>query len=886
MPVRRLVKRVPRFLAPEVIQTSAMDCGPASLKCLLEGFGIPVSYGRLREACQTGVDGTSIDTMETTAVALGLEAEQIMVPLDHLLLPESKCLPAIIVVRLSSQATHFVVVWRRTGSWLQVMDPGVGRRWVQTAEFLRDVHLHTQPVPAEAWREWAGGDQFTHGLRARLKAIGVSDDSYIREASQDPGWNRLGALDAATRMTAALVAAGSLNRGKSAAALVQNLTAEPESIPKSYWSVLANPADQETVGMRGAVLVRAIRVAADRSVTGLPEELRAALSERPARPLAEVWRTVREDGVFAPLAITLALVLSAAGVTFEALLLRGLLDLARNLTVAGQRFVALGAILLFLIFMMALEWPIERSVLRLGRRLENRFRLRFLAKLPRLEDRYFQSRLVSDMAQRAHSVQLLRQLPALGAQILRGTFTLAATLIGIAILFPTSFPLAAACAAVAVAVPLLTQPRLVERDLRQREHTGALTRFYLDALLGLGVIRAHGGQRALRKEQERLLQQWAEAGVRLQRAVVQAEALQLTLAMGMVAFFIWQRLTSNPDIAGLLLLVFWALNIPSLGQELAGALWQYPALRNTTLRLIEPLGAPEETRAIVDPSPSLAQVGIGIEIDRVTVVAGGHTILDDVSLTLAPGEHIGIVGLSGAGKSSLVGLLLGWHKAAQGSVKIDGELLDAERIDRLRLESAWLDPQVHLWNQSLMGNLLYGNEGRHEEFEPVLNASGLRDVLKRLPDGFETVLGEGGGLVSGGQGQRVRAGRAMMRAGIRLAILDEPGRGLEASRRHLLLEAARRRWSHATLLAITHDVAETKSFDRVLVIEGGKIIEDGSPLELFSRPGSRYRALCAAEAEVREQMWQGSQWRRLRMDSGSLTEKTTLLLRDHEEVAD
>ena len=69
-------RNTPRLLAPEVVQTSAMDCGPASLKTLLEGFGISVSYGRLREACQTDVDGTSIDTLEETAVRLGLDAEQ------------------------------------------------------------------------------------------------------------------------------------------------------------------------------------------------------------------------------------------------------------------------------------------------------------------------------------------------------------------------------------------------------------------------------------------------------------------------------------------------------------------------------------------------------------------------------------------------------------------------------------------------------------------------------------------------------------------------------------------------------------------------------------------------------------------------------------------
>jgi ABC-type bacteriocin/lantibiotic exporter with double-glycine peptidase domain len=127
------------LLAPEVVQTSAMDCGPAALKCLLEGFGIPVSYGRLREACQTDVDGTSIDTLEEIAQQLDLEAEQVMLPLDHLLLAESAALPALVVVRLPSGFTHFVVVWRRHGPWVQVMDPGSGRRWLSGAQLLRDL---------------------------------------------------------------------------------------------------------------------------------------------------------------------------------------------------------------------------------------------------------------------------------------------------------------------------------------------------------------------------------------------------------------------------------------------------------------------------------------------------------------------------------------------------------------------------------------------------------------------------------------------------------------------------------------------------------------------------------------------------------------------------
>lgn len=108
-----------RFLAFEVVQTSNMDCRPAALKCLSEGSGVSASYGRLREACQTNVDGTSIDTMEDVARELGLDAEQIMIPVDHLLLPEMHVLPAIAVVRMPNGITHFVVIWRRLGSFLR-----------------------------------------------------------------------------------------------------------------------------------------------------------------------------------------------------------------------------------------------------------------------------------------------------------------------------------------------------------------------------------------------------------------------------------------------------------------------------------------------------------------------------------------------------------------------------------------------------------------------------------------------------------------------------------------------------------------------------------------------------------------------------------------------
>ena len=161
-----------RWLVPEVVQTSAMDCGPAALKCLLEGFQIPVSYGRLREACQTDVDGTSIDVIEVVANQLGIEAEQVMLPVDHIFLAEAAALPAIVVVRPSGGATHFVVVWRRHGRWLQVMDPAIGRRWTTCQRFADEIYRHELQVPAVAWREWAASGQVPESAPPAFVRVG------------------------------------------------------------------------------------------------------------------------------------------------------------------------------------------------------------------------------------------------------------------------------------------------------------------------------------------------------------------------------------------------------------------------------------------------------------------------------------------------------------------------------------------------------------------------------------------------------------------------------------------------------------------------------------------------------------------------------------------
>ena len=873
-----------RLLVPEVVQTSAMDCGPASLKCLLEGFGIPVSYGRLREACQTDVDGTSIDTMEEAAVQLGLSAEQIMVPADHVLAPEADVLPAIVVVRLASGTTHFVVAWRRHGPLVQVMDPGLGRRWLTCQRFVEELYLHEQAVPAADWREYAARGQFLDTLQRRMRDLDISRATTTRlidHALVDPGWQSIAALDAAVRMTHSLVRSGGLRGGSQAARVVERVVERHETIAQPYWSVRPAPGDDGQLLLRGAVMVHAsgkqAALADGTSRAPLSPELVAALAEPPSRPGRELLRLLREDGVFGPAALMLALLLASGGVLLEAVLFRGLFDLGRELGLAGQRMGAMAALLGFATILLLLEFPLAVSVLRWGRRLETRLRIAFLKKIPRLGDRYFQSRLTSDMAERSHSVQRIRNLPNLGSQLTRGVFELLLTVAGIAWLDPASLPLAATAAAVSLALPLMAQPVLAERDLRVRSHAGALSRFYLDGLLGLVAIRAHGAERAVRREHENLLAEWARAGYGLQRSAVFIEGVQLLCGYGLAAWMLVDHLSRTAEAGGVLLLVYWALNLPVLGEQVAQVAWQYPAYRNATLRLLEPLGALDEAEELqtenrVQRDP--VQAGVALAFENVGVRAAGHSILEDVQATIAPGSHVAIVGPSGAGKSTLVGLLVGWHRPAAGRLLVDDAPLEGARLELLRTQTAWVDPAVQLWNRTFLDNLQYGADSASAAaLGTAIESADLRSVLEKLPDGLQTHLGEGGALVSGGEGQRVRLGRALIRQDVRLVILDEPFRGLDREKRRELLARARQLWQRATLLCITHDVGETQSFERVIVIDGGRIVEDGAPADLLRQPGSRYRSLLQAEEAVARDLWSKGEWRHWWLEGGTLEER-------------
>lgn len=879
-----------RRLAVEVVQSSAMDCGPAALKCLLAGHGVEVSYGRLREACQTDVDGTSIDTLEEVAVALGLLAEQCLVPVDHLFVREAAALPALAVVLSPGGLTHFVVVWSYAAGFVQIMDPALGRQFVRAEEFVRRLLVHRMPVPAEAVREWMGSPEFTGPLRVCGRRLGIAGgvlDGWIAAGLADPGILGIARVDAALRLATSLVEAVALRRGAEVRTFVERLIGATAGvcgqelyahIPETFFTAV--PAeDPEEALLRGAVIVRVRGVRADAPSRGpggaseatLSPDLAAALSEPAISPLRELFGLLRADGLAAPLLLAGACVLAAAAVIVEALVLRAMLEVGTRLGVGEQRLGAAAAIVILFAALLLLELPIAALVRRLGRRLSARLRVAFLRQVPRLGDRYLASRAVSDMAERCHRGHVLRALPDVAARLLRGGCELVFTAGALIWLDPGGAGWIALAAVTVVGLPLALLPALEGRTLKLHSHSGALGRFYLDALLGLAAIRTHAAERSLLREHEDLMVEWSQAQrglVRLQVAVVGLTALVgLALAAGLFDAYVGR----HAEPAGALLLLYWALSLPAIGERIAEAAFEVPALRVTALRLLEPLTIAVDGEAAareeIVSEPLRGAGGVALSLREVGVVAGGNPILRAVDLEVPAGQHVAIVGASGAGKSTLIGLLLGWHRASGGALRVDGRVLDEATLAGLREVTAWVDPAVQLWNETLLHNLEYGNREAHPRLPETLECADLGEVLERLPGGLQCVLGEGGGLVSGGEGQRVRLGRALQREAPRLVLLDEPFRGLDRATRARLMARLRARWRGCTLLCVTHDVDAAADFDRVLVVAEGRIVEDMECKDLSPETAPRFTELAGA---MGAEGWDDPRWRRLVLAGGTL----------------
>jgi len=220
----------------------------------------------------------------------------------------------------------------------------------------------------------------------------------------------------------------------------------------------------------------------------------------------------------------------------------------------------------------------------------------------------------------------------------------------------------------------------------------------------------------------------------------------------------------------------------------------------------------------------------------------GKEVLRQVSFTVSPGQRLALVGVSGAGKSTVVSLILRLYEPHDGTILIDGVDIRRYRRESLRRHIGLVLQESILFGATIRENIAYGRpEAALKEIEAAAQAANADDFIRELDDGYDTVIGERGATLSGGQRQRIAIARALIRAAP-ILILDEPMTGLDVESEDKVRQALNRLMAGKTCVMITHDLQSIADADQVLVLEEGRIIGRGTHAELVGS-SNRYRRL-------------------------------------------
>jgi ATP-binding cassette, subfamily B, bacterial len=268
---------------------------------------------------------------------------------------------------------------------------------------------------------------------------------------------------------------------------------------------------------------------------------------------------------------------------------------------------------------------------------------------------------------------------------------------------------------------------------------------------------------------------------------------------------------------------------------------------------------------LLDTDPEIVEKPDAIEIARARgqvsvrnlgfAYRGRAHTLEDVSFEAQPGERVAVVGHTGAGKSTLMSLLIRFYDPHSGSIRLDGIDLRDLKLPSLRDQISVVLQEPLLFSGTIEENIRYGKlEASAEDVRDAARAANAHDFISGLPNGYDTVLGEGGAQISGGERQRICVARAFLKDAP-ILILDEPTSSIDSKTEGVILDALDDLMEGRTSFMIAHRLSTVRHADQILVLEGGRIVERGTHEELLSQ-GNVYRQL--HEAQTRERRKRGA----------------------------
>lgn len=366
--------------------------------------------------------------------------------------------------------------------------------------------------------------------------------------------------------------------------------------------------------------------------------------------------------------------------------------------------------------------------------------------------------------------------------------------------------------------------------------------YFADIVGNISAVKTYAGEAYERVAFNHRIDKWKVAIRReMIRVVTTTAAFGSMVTLMNIAAFIAAVLATEHHIGSVAvtyLVIVYTLNV-------VAQLWAISGLTRSYIRIIGDAGAMIEVldtpALLTDPTkPEKNRIQDGsITFDNVVFTHDENTdvLFDNFTLSIKPGQRVGLVGHSGSGKTSLTKLLLRLNDTDSGSIRIDGQDITAITQADLRQSIAYVPQEPTLFHRTLRDNIAYGNPSASEdEIRHAAKLAHALEFIDKLPDGFDTLVGERGVKLSGGQRQRIAIARAILK-NAPILVLDEATSALDSESEKLIQQSLETLMKNRTSIVIAHRLSTIAKLDRIVVLENGHITEDGTHSELLARKG-------------------------------------------------
>lgn len=359
----------------------------------------------------------------------------------------------------------------------------------------------------------------------------------------------------------------------------------------------------------------------------------------------------------------------------------------------------------------------------------------------------------------------------------------------------------------------------------------------LEYIQGMSVVRAFHGDKAAKQTLNNTIKETENQNFKLERKripynVLEQVVLRVTSVLA-ILISIWLFLQGDMSLFSCLMMVVSAFLVYSELESAGEMFFMLPMIDASIDRVEEIDRAPrmDEGGSVQVPKSH------DISFDHVDFSYGDRKIIDDVSFTIPEGTTTAIVGPSGSGKTTLTSLMARFWDVKKGSVKLGGIDVNDYSLDSLMSNFSMVFQNVYLFNDSIENNIKFGKpEASHEEVVAAAKAARCHDFIMALPDGYDTVIGEGGATISGGERQRLSIARAMLKDAP-VVILDEATANVDPENEAELQAAIEALTGGKTIIMIAHRLKTVRHANQILVVDHGRIVQHGTHDQLIQQKG-------------------------------------------------